>query len=224
MDKKSIVPTVSLVNGNPATTSIVIAECFGKRHDAVLRDIRNLVEGCPADFNGHNFVEVDYVDAKGERRSMYNVFFDGFILLVMGYTGKKALAMKLAYIASFNAMRDKLAARQAQKAVSVQQAALPARDKYESYMEEVEAFRAVTMNGIGRLIKNGLGLMDVYKFGPAPFTPYNEILLRWLMEVVFYPSALFDSGWRNIEYAIEHSPIGMIRELEKMLPDMRKRN
>lgn len=39
---------------------------------------------------------------------MYHVFFDGFILLVMGYTGKKALAMKLAYIEAFNAMRDKL--------------------------------------------------------------------------------------------------------------------
>jgi len=156
---------------------------------------------------------------------MFTVFFDGFILLVMGYTGKKALEMKLAYIAAFNAMREKLAARQAQKAVSAQQAALPAKkDKYESYMEEVEAFRAVTMNGIGRLIKNGLDLMDVYKFGHAPFTQFNEILLRWLMEVVFYPSALFDSGWRNTEYAIKHSPIGMIRELEKMLPDMRKRN
>ncbi len=39
---------------------------------------------------------------------MYIVFFDGFMLLVMGYTGKKALQMKLAYIEAFNAMREKL--------------------------------------------------------------------------------------------------------------------
>lgn len=28
---------------------------------------------------------------------MFIVYFDGFILLVMGYTGKKALSMKLAH-------------------------------------------------------------------------------------------------------------------------------
>jgi len=66
-----IIPTVSLVDGRPATTSIAIAEYFGKRHDAVLRDIRNLMEGCPADLNGHNFVEVEYVDAKGEKLLPY---------------------------------------------------------------------------------------------------------------------------------------------------------
>lgn len=44
---------------------------------------------------------------------MYTVFFDGFILLVMGYTGKKALGMKLAYIDAFNAMREESEGRQA---------------------------------------------------------------------------------------------------------------
>lgn len=103
-------PLVTLINDRPSTTSLAIAEYFEKRHDAVLRDIRNLISECPDDFNAHNFVEVDYTDAKGEKRPMYHVFFDGFILLVMGYTGPKALRMKLAYIEAFNAMQAKLEA------------------------------------------------------------------------------------------------------------------
>lgn len=35
-------PSVSLIEGRPATTSVAIAEHFGKPHDKVLRDIRNL--------------------------------------------------------------------------------------------------------------------------------------------------------------------------------------
>lgn len=42
---------------------------------------------------------------------MYIIYRDGFMLLVMGYTGKKALAIKLAYIEAFNAMEEELARR-----------------------------------------------------------------------------------------------------------------
>ena len=39
---------------------------------------------------------------------MYIIKKDGFMLLVMGYTGKKALALKLAYIEAFNALEAEL--------------------------------------------------------------------------------------------------------------------
>lgn len=101
-------PLVKLINDRPATTSLKIAGCFGKRHCDVMRDIQNLIENCPSDFNERNFALVEYKDAKGEMRPMYTVYFDGFILLVMGYTGKKALQVKLAYIEAFNAMNEQL--------------------------------------------------------------------------------------------------------------------
>ena len=41
---------------------------------------------------------------------MFTLYRDGFMLLVMGYTGKKALAVKLAYIEAFNRMEVALAA------------------------------------------------------------------------------------------------------------------
>ena len=116
-------PSVSLINDKPATTSLAIAEHFGKPHDRVLKDIRNLCGNCPETFSAVNFDGAEYTDEQGKRRPMFIVYFDGFILLVMGYTGKKALNMKLAYIAAFNAMREQLENQSLQK---MQQ--LPASD------------------------------------------------------------------------------------------------
>lgn len=102
------VPSVSLIEGRPATTSLDIAEHFDKRHDDVIKSIRNLSSNCPENFTARNFAVSEYTDSTGRILPMFTVFFDGFILLVMGYTGKKALGMKLAYIDAFNAMREEL--------------------------------------------------------------------------------------------------------------------
>lgn len=102
------IPALELINQRPCTTSLAIATHFEKQHKHVLDSIRELQTECPSNFNGSNFRLVKYQDAKGEKRPMYHVFFDGFMLLVMGYTGKKALAMKLAYIEAFNAMKARL--------------------------------------------------------------------------------------------------------------------
>lgn len=106
------VPTVSLVDKRPATTSLDIAEHFDKRHTDVMRSIRNLCTDLPADVRERNFAPTFRTVAgpnNSERQEeFFTVFFDGFILLVMGYTGKKALGMKLAYIEAFNAMREEL--------------------------------------------------------------------------------------------------------------------
>lgn len=103
-------PSVSLIEGRPATTSLAIANHFGKRHDHVMRSIKELMDNCPKEFTAPNFGVSEYMDDTGRTLPMFTVYFDGFILLVMGYTGKKALAMKLAYIAAFNAMREQLSA------------------------------------------------------------------------------------------------------------------
>lgn len=86
------------------TNSNQIAAVFGKQHYRVLRAIQDLNANLPADFNAANFGAVEYLDAKGERRLAYQISRDGFSLLAMGFTGKKALQFKLAYIEAFNAM------------------------------------------------------------------------------------------------------------------------
>lgn len=101
-EQTSTCPVVELVNERPATTSLQIAECFGKNHKEVMRDIRVLIETCPIDFHQRNFAlmsrKVKIGNGAERDDPYYIVFFDGFMLLVMGYTGKKALQMKLAYI------------------------------------------------------------------------------------------------------------------------------
>ena len=110
MPNSQVQVSLSVVEGRPAATSLKIAECFDKEHKNVLADIRNLLADCPDEFGRLNFQPSSYTNEQGKTQPMYIVYFDGFMLLVMGYTGKKALQMKLAYIEAFNAMRTKLEA------------------------------------------------------------------------------------------------------------------
>lgn len=86
------------------TTSLQVAETFEKRHDHLLRDIENLKEDIP------NFGEMFFLtstkDSYGRDRKSYLMNRDGFTLLAMGFTGKKALKFKLQYIQAFNEMES----------------------------------------------------------------------------------------------------------------------
>lgn len=104
-------PSVTLHKGRPSTTSLEVAKFFGKRHDNVVRDIRKIMDNCPKEFNALNFEVVEYEDEKGELRILFILHRDGFMLLVMGYTGKKAMQIKIAYIQAFNAMEEQLLGR-----------------------------------------------------------------------------------------------------------------
>ena len=105
-------PSVSLHSGRPATTSLEVAKFFGKRHDNVLRDVDALLSQLPENSLQLNFEETyqEQETPLGVKQArMFILYRDGFMLLVMGYTGKKALAMKLAYIEAFNRMEEELA-------------------------------------------------------------------------------------------------------------------
>lgn len=97
-------------DGKPVTTSLRIAEVFEKRHDNVLRDIEDLE--CPDEFSFLNFEERDY-ENRGQKYPMYLITRDGFAILAMGFTGKKAMEWKIKYISAFNAMEKKLQERSA---------------------------------------------------------------------------------------------------------------
>lgn len=106
----------------PACTSLDVAETFGKRHDHVLRDIREL--GCSDEFRLSNFGESDYVNTQGKKQPMFVMNRDGFTLLVMGYTGEKAMRFKETYIKQFNAMEKAVRGKaiEREKGVAVRQA------------------------------------------------------------------------------------------------------
>ncbi|MGL5305765.1 MAG: Rha family transcriptional regulator [Aeromonas veronii] len=108
---------ISLQQGQPVTTSLKVAEVFGKQHKDVLRKIATL--DCSKNFNERNFALVTYQDGKGEARPAYEMTKDGFIFVVMGFTGARAAATKEAYINAFNWMAEQLAAQRSQPAISL---------------------------------------------------------------------------------------------------------
>lgn len=87
-----------------------IAEDFEKRHDNVLRDIENLIDGMGSPQNwAHLFIETKYQHGQNKQwYKEYELTRDGFSLLVMGFTGQKALEWKLKYIEAFNEMEKEL--------------------------------------------------------------------------------------------------------------------
>lgn len=93
---------VTLKAGNPVTTSLAVAEVFGKDHKNVLRAIRDL--HCGEKFTRANFEPADYIDKNGDRQPMYELTKDGMVFLVMGFTGANAARFKVAYIEAFNAL------------------------------------------------------------------------------------------------------------------------
>lgn len=120
-------PELVVIDGQPRVSSLAIAEHFQKRHDHVLRKIRQITTECPPEFIAPNFGETNYSDEIGRSLPMYQLSRDGFTLLAMGFAGKKALAWKIRYIEAFNAMEKALLERERKKALrEARQKALPA--------------------------------------------------------------------------------------------------
>lgn len=120
-------------NGVLVTTSRNVAQVFGKEHKHVLRDIENVISQLPNEQNlnldyGLNelsiqspnlgsglFIASTYQsDPNGRSYPEYLITKDGLTLLVMGYTGAKAMEFKLAYIQRFNEMEALLKKQQEQ--------------------------------------------------------------------------------------------------------------
>lgn len=88
-------------NGNDVTTSLIVAQVFGKNHKDVLRDIEKL--SCSEDFRVRNFAHTPYTHPQnGQVYHYYEMTKDGFSFLVMGYTGAKAGEFKERFISEFN--------------------------------------------------------------------------------------------------------------------------
>jgi len=97
---------VFISNNQPVTDSLIVSETFGKRHDRVLQDIRSL--NCSTQFSLHNFVESIYTNERGREYPKITMTEQGFTLLVMGYTGERAMEFKEKYINEFHVMREQL--------------------------------------------------------------------------------------------------------------------
>lgn len=90
------------VNGENVVSSRVIAEQLGKRHDNILRDIES-----NSLLKFEEWIKPSkYKATNGQEYSEYLFTKDGFILLMMNYTGYNDF--KVAYIKRFNEMEKSL--------------------------------------------------------------------------------------------------------------------
>lgn len=94
-------------DNKPCTTSRMIAAKFGKRHADLLRSIESLE--CGEDFRERNFALSSYLNDQNKQQPEYIITRDGFVFLVMGFTGKQAAKFKEQYINAFNEAHEELA-------------------------------------------------------------------------------------------------------------------
>ena len=97
---------VQVADGQIVVSSRNIAEHFEKRHADVLAGIENITT--ENSVVTPMFCETTYTAGTGKAYKEYLMNRDGFSLLVMGFTGKKALEWKIKYIQAFNAMEEEL--------------------------------------------------------------------------------------------------------------------
>lgn len=180
-------------------TSLDVAETFGKEHARVLRDIRDL--DCSDEFRVGNFAESYYLNTQNKRQPMYYITRDGFTLLVMGYTGEKAMKFKETYIKQFNAMEKALIGKikEREKGIAVRQALTKAIQQsgendrmhghaYSTYTDLI--YKAV-------LGKSAKQLRDEYGIGKQD--KLRDLLsaeeLAKVKSVEMVVSGLVDCGW-----------------------------
>ncbi|NIZ41527.1 Rha family transcriptional regulator (plasmid) [Entomospira entomophila] len=123
------------------TSSRNVAEVFGKEHKNVLRDIDELMAQLDDSFRALNFELSEYTSGEGNFQKAhreYHLTKDGFTLLAMGFTGKRAIEFKLAYIHAFNALQ----AKHQQQALVMQEMhimmakLIERQDAFREYMQE----------------------------------------------------------------------------------------
>jgi Rha family phage regulatory protein len=154
---------VEILNNQPVTTSLKIAEVFSKNHKEVLRKVETL--DCSGEFNQRNFTQVKRTLENGVSYKMFTITRDGFTFLAMGFTGKKAAQFKEAYINAFNQMEQTIK-QQMEQTLKTQ--SLP-KEESKKLLEDKNTFHylSILFTRLGYIIKDGtvfFSLNDIDRF------------------------------------------------------------
>lgn len=197
-------------DGQMVVTSREVAENFGKEHKDVLEKIRNLVAENSAVRN--MLIKSIYIN-RGKEYPGYLLTRDGFSLLVMGFTGQKALEFKLKYIEAFNKMEEQL--KNPYKGLSKEVQAIFALDQktqeIESRMDTLEndlpLFNIECKELQGLVRKVGIKTLGGYKT-PA----YNSNSLRGQVYSDIQQQLKREFGVTRYE-AIKRSQLDLARQI-----------
>ena len=101
---------VDVIDGVPMTTSLKIAERFGRQHKDVLKIVRRVIEDSSEERGRRNFAPSSYLNKQRKRQLMYLITEEGFAIVAMSLTGKEALEWKWRFLEAFKDARRRLAA------------------------------------------------------------------------------------------------------------------
>ena len=204
-----IIPLVKIRNEEAYTTSLDIAENFEKEHRNVLKKIDELLEN--SSISTRLLFELsEYKDSTGRTLPMYELNFDGFVLLVMGFTGDKALAYKLRYIDVFNKMRQIITERKTGAWLEFRETGKLARraetDKIKEFVEYAtkqgssSAFRYY--GNLSSMTNKAFGLVKEYYHSDLKFRDYLTIveLSNVMQGETIVKNALIDGMDRELFY------------------------
>ena len=153
-------------NDQAVTSSLLIAEKFCKEHKNVMQSIRNLIGGTAENSAiAEMFSESTYLNEQNKEQPMFLMNRDGFTLLAMGFTGKKAMQFKLEYIKAFNSMEAQIKASQKPKSqLEILQMSINHLVEQEHRLSSVERDVAETKKEIAEMkqerIENGKLLLE----------------------------------------------------------------
>ncbi len=201
-------------SGELVVSSRQVAEDFGKEHKNVVRAIENLT----AEFWAvKNIMIESKFNHKGNEYTEYLLTRDGFSLLVMGFTGSKALEWKLKYIEAFNKMEEEL--RNSQKPltpIEMMELQFSIIKEHDRRLEEVdEKINAITnsmtidhgqQEVINRIAKERL----VQVLGGKDTPAYRELSKKvfsnfWkTYRLAFHVGSYKDTAKKNYEEAIKY--------------------
>lgn len=164
---------VSEHEGKAIVSSRKVAEVFGKEHRHVLESIKKITEpknGLSEKFTIRNFIPSNYKDSTGRKLPEFLLTRDGFVMLVMGFTGKEALKFKEAYINRFNEMEQYILALQTARMEfpELTQAILEVHEtpKHYHFSNEMDLINRIVLGMTAKQFKESHGLGDVKSIRP----------------------------------------------------------
>lgn len=153
--------------------SLFVADFFEKQHKHVLRDIAKITQptsGLSEEFIKNNFKEDKYKDVTGRKLPCYQMTRDGFTMLVMGYTGTKAMRFKELYIKRFNEMEEFIktlvSARQEFPLLTENIKLLHDNPKPYHFSNECDMLNRIVLGMTAKQFKLANGLGDVKSIRP----------------------------------------------------------
>lgn len=185
---------VYIQNDKVVTDSLMVAEVFGKRHDIVLRDVRNQIEKLnkaeESEFSLHNFEESDYKNERGKSYTKYLLTEDAFTLVTMSYNTIEAMKFKVKYINEFNRMRKLVGKSNAQIPSTFAEALRLAADQHEeiermkpqveSFQHFIDGSNYQKMNEVAKSVGYGRNklfeLLRQHKILMKDNTPYQRYI------------------------------------------------